>query len=120
MTHPPGARGTAQGGSGGGGEARPRPQGRDGKGRRGRKESTTAGPASAPAPADPHHPSRPHRRTESATPPKQAPGGRGARLTHMPVLDPNPQNGQRKLLLVFATFFAIFIVIGVIATILAP
>ncbi len=38
----------------------------------------------------------------------------------MPVLDPNPQNGQRKLLLVFATFFAIFNVIGVIATILAP
>ncbi|WP_406728241.1 SGM_5486 family transporter-associated protein [Streptomyces sp. GD-15H] len=38
----------------------------------------------------------------------------------MPVLDPNPQNGQKKLLLVFGTFFVIFIVIGVIASILAP
>nr|WP_251691528.1 SGM_5486 family transporter-associated protein [Streptomyces sp. CHD11] len=38
----------------------------------------------------------------------------------MPVLDPNPQNGQRKLVLIFGAFFAIFIVIGVIATILAP
>ncbi|MFG2517045.1 SGM_5486 family transporter-associated protein [Streptomyces sp. NPDC048584] len=38
----------------------------------------------------------------------------------MPVLDPTPQNGQKKLLLVFGTFFAIFIVIGVVATILAP
>ncbi|MDT0406494.1 MULTISPECIES: SGM_5486 family transporter-associated protein [Streptomyces] len=38
----------------------------------------------------------------------------------MPVLDPTPQNGQKKLLLVFGAFFAIFIVIGVVATILAP
>ncbi|MEU2900208.1 SGM_5486 family transporter-associated protein [Streptomyces sp. NPDC006967] len=38
----------------------------------------------------------------------------------MPVLDPNPQNGQRKLLLVLGSFLAIFIVIGVIATVLAP
>lgn len=38
----------------------------------------------------------------------------------MPVLDPNPQNGQKKMLLVFGAFFAIFIVIGVIATVLAP
>lgn len=38
----------------------------------------------------------------------------------MPVLDPNPQNGQKKLLLVFGAFFAIFVVIGVIAVLLAP
>ncbi len=38
----------------------------------------------------------------------------------MPVLDPNPQNGQKKLLLVLGSFLAIFIVIGVIASILAP
>ncbi|MEU2388270.1 SGM_5486 family transporter-associated protein [Streptomyces sp. NPDC012461] len=38
----------------------------------------------------------------------------------MPVLDPNPQNGQKKLLLVLGSFLAIFIVIGVIASFLAP
>ena len=38
----------------------------------------------------------------------------------MPVLDPNPQNGQKKLLLVFGTFFAIFVVIAVVATIASP
>ncbi|MEU6280730.1 SGM_5486 family transporter-associated protein [Streptomyces sp. NPDC047028] len=38
----------------------------------------------------------------------------------MPVLDPNPQNSQKKLLLVFGTFFAIFAVIAVIATLASP
>jgi hypothetical protein len=38
----------------------------------------------------------------------------------MPVLDPNPQNGQKKMLIVFGTFFAIFVIIGVIATIASP
>ncbi|MFE5191785.1 SGM_5486 family transporter-associated protein [Streptomyces sp. NPDC056628] len=38
----------------------------------------------------------------------------------MPVLDPNPQNGQKKLLLVFGTFLAIFVIIGIIATIASP
>ncbi|MEW2395115.1 SGM_5486 family transporter-associated protein [Streptomyces sp. NPDC046862] len=38
----------------------------------------------------------------------------------MPVLDPNPQNGQKKLLIVFGTFFAIFVVIAIIATIASP
>ncbi|MFJ9669134.1 MULTISPECIES: SGM_5486 family transporter-associated protein [unclassified Streptomyces] len=38
----------------------------------------------------------------------------------MPVLDPNPQNGQKKLLLVLGSFLAIFIVIGVVASLLAP
>ncbi|MFJ8754636.1 SGM_5486 family transporter-associated protein [Streptomyces sp. NPDC102441] len=38
----------------------------------------------------------------------------------MPVLDPNPQNGQKKLLLVFGTMVLISVVIGVIATIASP
>jgi hypothetical protein len=37
-----------------------------------------------------------------------------------PVLDPNPQNGQKKMLLVFGSFFAIFLIIAVIATIVSP
>ncbi|WP_268247224.1 SGM_5486 family transporter-associated protein [Streptomyces inusitatus] len=38
----------------------------------------------------------------------------------MPVLDPNPQNGQKKLLLVFGTMIGIFVVMGVIASIASP
>ncbi|MER6133245.1 MULTISPECIES: SGM_5486 family transporter-associated protein [Streptomyces] len=38
----------------------------------------------------------------------------------MPVLDPNPQNGQKKMLLVFGAFLLIFVVIGVIASIASP
>jgi hypothetical protein len=38
----------------------------------------------------------------------------------MPVLDPNPQNGQKKMLLVFGAFFAIFVLISIIAMIAAP
>ncbi|CAL9621318.1 hypothetical protein RKD49_001808 [Streptomyces glaucescens] len=38
----------------------------------------------------------------------------------MPVLDPNPKNGQKKMLLVFGSFFAIFVIIAVIASIAAP
>ncbi|WP_268248677.1 SGM_5486 family transporter-associated protein [Streptomyces brasiliensis] len=38
----------------------------------------------------------------------------------MPVLDPNPQHSQKKMLLVFGSFFAIFVVIAVIATIVSP
>ncbi|MFE3516630.1 SGM_5486 family transporter-associated protein [Streptomyces sp. NPDC059166] len=38
----------------------------------------------------------------------------------MPVLDPNPQNGQKKLLLVFGTMLLISVVIGVIATLASP
>ncbi|GGV81508.1 MULTISPECIES: SGM_5486 family transporter-associated protein [Streptomyces] len=37
-----------------------------------------------------------------------------------PVLDPNPQNGQKKMLYVFGAFFAVFLVIAVIAMIVAP
>ncbi|MEU0744741.1 SGM_5486 family transporter-associated protein [Streptomyces sp. NPDC006134] len=38
----------------------------------------------------------------------------------MPVLDPNPQHGQKKMLLVFGAFFGIFLIIGIIASIAAP
>jgi hypothetical protein len=38
----------------------------------------------------------------------------------MPVLDPNPQNGQRKLLLVFGTIIGIMVIISVIASIASP
>ncbi|AZM78473.1 hypothetical protein D1J63_28675 [Streptomyces sp. KPB2] len=38
----------------------------------------------------------------------------------MPVLDPNPQQGQKKMLIVFGSFLAIFVIIGVIATIASP
>ncbi|MFI1764711.1 SGM_5486 family transporter-associated protein [Streptomyces sp. NPDC020800] len=37
-----------------------------------------------------------------------------------PVLDPNPKNSQKKMLLVFGAFFAIFAVIAVIATLASP
>jgi len=38
----------------------------------------------------------------------------------MPVLDPNPQHGQKKMLLVLGAFLAIFVVIAIIATIASP
>ncbi|MFE7751562.1 SGM_5486 family transporter-associated protein [Streptomyces sp. NPDC057428] len=38
----------------------------------------------------------------------------------MPVLDPNPQNGQKKLLLVLGVMMLISLVIAVIATIASP
>lgn len=38
----------------------------------------------------------------------------------MPVLDPNPPNGQKKMLLVFGSFLAIFVIIGIVATIASP
>lgn len=38
----------------------------------------------------------------------------------MPVLEPDPQNGQKKLLMVFGLIFAILIVIGVVAAVAAP
>ncbi|MGW6455808.1 SGM_5486 family transporter-associated protein [Streptomyces sp. NPDC055078] len=37
-----------------------------------------------------------------------------------PLLDPNPQNGQKKLLLVFGTMLGLFVVMGIIATIASP
>ncbi|MEU3049847.1 MULTISPECIES: SGM_5486 family transporter-associated protein [Streptomyces] len=38
----------------------------------------------------------------------------------MPVLDPNPQNGQRKLLGIFGLILLIGVVISILATIAAP
>ncbi|WP_268980893.1 SGM_5486 family transporter-associated protein [Streptomyces tardus] len=38
----------------------------------------------------------------------------------MPVLEPNPGDGQKKLLLVFGAMLGISVVIGVIATIASP
>ncbi|WP_268969268.1 SGM_5486 family transporter-associated protein [Streptomyces lycii] len=38
----------------------------------------------------------------------------------MPVLDPNPQNGQKKLLGLLGLILAVTVVIGVIATLLSP
>lgn len=37
-----------------------------------------------------------------------------------PVLDPNPQNGQKKLLLVLGAMLLITVVVGVIASIASP
>ncbi|AEY88535.1 MULTISPECIES: SGM_5486 family transporter-associated protein [Streptomyces] len=37
-----------------------------------------------------------------------------------PVLDPNPKNGQKKMLLVFGAFLAIFVIIAVVATLASP
>ncbi|MFF9854073.1 SGM_5486 family transporter-associated protein [Streptomyces litmocidini] len=38
----------------------------------------------------------------------------------MPVLEPNPQNGQKKLLLVLGAMLAITVVIAVIASFASP
>jgi len=38
----------------------------------------------------------------------------------MPVLEPDPQNGQKKLLLIIGAILGIMVVIGVIASIAAP
>ena len=52
--------------------------------------------------------------------PAAGPAGEGCETGRMPVLEPNPQNGQKKMLLVFGAFFAIFAIIAVIATIASP
>ncbi|MEN8656273.1 SGM_5486 family transporter-associated protein [Streptomyces sp. 21So2-11] len=38
----------------------------------------------------------------------------------MPVLDPNPQNGQRKLLIVLGAMLGITLIIAIIASIASP
>ncbi|MDK1474273.1 SGM_5486 family transporter-associated protein [Streptomyces sp. 549] len=38
----------------------------------------------------------------------------------MPVLEPNPGNGQKKLLLVLGTMLGLSVLIGVVASLLAP
>lgn len=52
--------------------------------------------------------------------PAGTPAARECETDRMPVLDPNPKNGQKKMLLVFGTFFAIFVIIAGIATIASP
>ncbi|MFI6643483.1 SGM_5486 family transporter-associated protein [Streptomyces sp. NPDC050504] len=37
-----------------------------------------------------------------------------------PVLEPNPQNGQKKLLIVLGAMLGITVVIGVLASIVSP
>nr|WSW71601.1 SGM_5486 family transporter-associated protein [Streptomyces sp. NBC_00995] len=36
------------------------------------------------------------------------------------MLDPNPQNGQKKLLMVFGTMLLITVVVGIIASVASP
>ncbi|MEV0181615.1 SGM_5486 family transporter-associated protein [Streptomyces sp. NPDC050625] len=38
----------------------------------------------------------------------------------MPVLDPNPPNGQKKMLIIFGSFLVIFVLIAIVATIASP
>ncbi|MHB9862743.1 SGM_5486 family transporter-associated protein [Streptomyces sp. YIM S03343] len=38
----------------------------------------------------------------------------------MPVLDPHPKDGQKKMLIIFGSFLAIFVIIAIVATIAAP
>jgi hypothetical protein len=38
----------------------------------------------------------------------------------MPVLEPDPPEGRRRLLLLFGLILALFVVIGVVASIAAP
>ncbi|CAL9385277.1 MULTISPECIES: SGM_5486 family transporter-associated protein [Streptomyces] len=38
----------------------------------------------------------------------------------MPVLEPHPPNGQKKLLLVLGAMLGVTIVIGVLASVIAP
>ncbi|MDG9703604.1 SGM_5486 family transporter-associated protein [Streptomyces sp. DH37] len=38
----------------------------------------------------------------------------------MPVLEPDPPNGQKKLLLIFGAMLGVTVVIGVLASLIAP
>ncbi|MET9535626.1 MULTISPECIES: SGM_5486 family transporter-associated protein [unclassified Streptomyces] len=38
----------------------------------------------------------------------------------MPVLEPNPQNGQKKLLLVLGAMLAVTVIVAIIATLASP
>ncbi|MDI3387482.1 SGM_5486 family transporter-associated protein [Streptomyces sp. B-S-A8] len=38
----------------------------------------------------------------------------------MPVLEPNPQNGQKKFVIVLGAMLAITVVIGIVASIASP
>lgn len=56
--------------------------------------------------------------------PVASPGGSGAvggcDTGRMPVLEPNPQGSQKKLLLVLALMLGVTVVVGIIASIAAP
>ncbi|GGV47606.1 hypothetical protein GCM10010245_74820 [Streptomyces spectabilis] len=52
--------------------------------------------------------------------PEGGPTGPGWETCGMPVLDPNPQNGQKKLLIVLGAMLAITVIIGIIASIASP
>lgn len=53
--------------------------------------------------------------------PGSASRGKGCETDRMsPVLDPNPQNGQKKLLIVLGSMLAITVIIAVIASIASP
>lgn len=45
---------------------------------------------------------------------------KGCETGRMPVLDPHPQNGQKKLLLVFGAMLGITVIIGIVATLASP
>ncbi|GGR59757.1 hypothetical protein GCM10010251_90610 [Streptomyces aurantiogriseus] len=60
------------------------------------------------------------RRPRGPTDPGRTAPHPGCETGRMPVLDPNPQNGQKKMLMVFGSFFLIFVIIAVIATIASP
>ncbi|MCX4551917.1 SGM_5486 family transporter-associated protein [Streptomyces sp. NBC_01387] len=38
----------------------------------------------------------------------------------MPVLEPNPQNGQKKLLLVLGAMLAVTVIVAIVATLASP
>lgn len=38
----------------------------------------------------------------------------------MPVLDPNPQNSQKKLLIILGLMLGITVIVGVVATLASP
>lgn len=82
-------------------------------------------PAALTPPVRPPHtpvaflpPGRPHARPSTA--PGAVAADPGCETGRMPVLDPNPQNGQKKMLIVFGSFLAIFVIIAVIATLASP
>ena len=60
------------------------------------------------------------RRRRSSADPTGEGAGEQCETGRMPVLDPNPKNGQKKMLLVFGAFLLIFVIIGVIASIASP
>lgn len=71
-------------------------------------------PLPGPAPLAPALPRSLHPDPGGGTPDE------GCETAPMPVLDPNPQNGQKKLLIVLGAMLAITVIIGIIASIASP